>query len=37
MVFPPVGLHEHAVDLVDADDLFAVADGFKECGDGEVA
>ena len=37
MVFSPVGLHEDAVDLVDADDLFAVADGLEHGGDAEVA
>ena len=37
MVFSPVGLHEHAVDLVESDDLFAVADRFEHGEDAEVA
>ena len=37
MVFSPVGLHEHAVDMVDTDDLFAVSDGFEHGGDAQVA
>lgn len=29
-------LHEYAVDLLDADDLFAVSDGLKHAGDTQV-
>jgi len=37
MVFSPVRLQEDAVDLVEADDLLAVSDGFEHGGETEVA
>jgi len=37
MVFSPVRLHQDAVDLFEADDLFAVADSFEQGGEAEVA
>ena len=37
MIFSPVRLHQDAVDLVDADDLLAISDGFEHGGDAEVA
>jgi len=37
MIFSPVRLHEDAVDLVDADDLFTIPDGLEHGGDAEVA
>jgi hypothetical protein len=37
MVFSPMRLHEDGVDLLDADDLFAVSDGFEHCGDAEIS
>lgn len=37
MIFPPMWLHKYAVYLVEADDLFAVADGFKHNRDTQIA
>jgi len=37
MVFSPVGLKEDAVDLFEADNMFAVTDGFEHGGEAEVA
>jgi len=37
MFFPPVGLHEDAVYLLEADFALAVADGFEQGADAEVA
>ena len=37
MFFPPVGLHEDAVDLVEASFALAIPDGFKQGADAQVA
>ena len=35
-VVPPVGLHEHGVDLFEIDGFAVIADGFDEAADAEV-
>ena len=37
LLFTPMRLHEDAVDLVKADFAFAVADGFEQGSDAQVA
>jgi hypothetical protein len=36
MIFSPMRLHQNAVDLINADDLFPVSDGLEHGGDADV-
>ena len=37
MVFSPMGLHEHAIDLLEVNELFSVLYGLEHGGDTEVS